>query len=79
MVQLGNIPDFTAPAEDDDDDDDEEEESGPAEDDFETAWNILDVARIIFEKGEEKKDQLNLADVHLCLGDISLETGNYTP
>lgn len=51
------------------------EEEGEAEDDFETAWNILDVARIIFEKSDDKETQLKLADVHLCLADVSLEIG----
>jgi HAT1-interacting factor 1 len=80
LFQLGDIPDFTTQAEEqvDDGDDDEEEEEGaevPADDDFETAWDILDVARVIFEKSQDKDTKLKLADVHLCLGDISLETG----
>ncbi|KAG2236031.1 hypothetical protein INT48_008123 [Thamnidium elegans] len=47
------------------------------DDDFETAWDILDIARVIFEKGEDKNTQLKLADVHLCLGDVSLETEKF--
>lgn len=80
------MPDFTTKVEtaaeeqDDDDDDDAEEgeEAEAADDDFETAWDILDIARVIFEKGEDKNTQLKLADVHLCLGDVSLETGKIT-
>lgn len=83
MFQLGDVPDFTAKTEeqveqDEEDEEDEEEEEGAegsADDDFETAWDILDVARIIFEKSEDKDTKLKLADVHLCLGDVSLETG----
>lgn len=73
------MPDFTTKVEiaqeSDDDEDDEEEGEDSADDDFEAAWDILDVARVIFEKGEDKESQLKLADVHLCLGDVSLETG----
>jgi HAT1-interacting factor 1 len=80
LFQLGAMPDFTTKVETaDEEDDEEEEEDGedgePADDDFETAWDILDVARVIFEKSEDKDTQLKLADVHLCLGDVSLETG----
>lgn len=79
MFQLSAVPDFTTKIEQvEEDDDDEEEEEGaeePADDDFEAAWDILDVARVIFEKGEDNETKLNLADVHLCLGDVSLETG----
>lgn len=78
------MPDFTTKVEtaveeeeDDADDDDAEGAEGAegADDDFETAWDILDIARVIFEKGKDKNTQLKLADVYLCLGDISLETG----
>ena len=75
LVQLGDMPDFTKPDEEEDDEEEEEEEGGNADEDFETAWDILDVARVIFEKGTDKETKLNLADVHLCLGDVSLETG----
>ncbi|GAA5802550.1 hypothetical protein EDC94DRAFT_626363 [Helicostylum pulchrum] len=85
LFQLGAMPDFTTKVEtaaeeqDDDDDDDAEEgeEAEAADDDFETAWDILDIARVIFEKGEDKNTQLKLADVHLCLGDVSLETEKF--
>ncbi|KAI7907562.1 uncharacterized protein BX663DRAFT_533892 [Cokeromyces recurvatus] len=78
LFQLNAIPDFSSNVEDDDDDDDDEEGAGEnAEDDFETAWDILDVARIIFEKSEDKETKLKLADVHLYLGDVSLETEKF--
>jgi tetratricopeptide (TPR) repeat protein len=70
------MPTFQAPnEEDDEEEEDEEEEEGGAEDDFETAWDTLDISRIIFEKSDDKETRLKLADVHLCLGDVSLETG----
>lgn len=81
LVQVGDMPDFTTKAEEESDEEEEEEEgeAGNADEDFETAWDILDVARVIFEKGEDKDTKLKLADVHLCLGDVSLETGNCLP
>ncbi|KAI8366216.1 hypothetical protein BD560DRAFT_372231 [Blakeslea trispora] len=92
LFQLNDAPEFTstdekdikttALANDENDDEDEEEAeeeegAGSADEDFETAWDILDVARVIFEKGEDKETKLKLADVHLCLGDISLETEKF--
>ncbi|KAI8068035.1 hypothetical protein BC940DRAFT_300172 [Gongronella butleri] len=54
---------------DDDDDDDQ--------DDFESAWQILDVARLIFEKGDDDASKLKLADVLLALSDVSMETEKF--
>jgi hypothetical protein len=73
------MPDFTTKVEDDEEDSDDEEGegNGNADEDFETAWDILDVARVIFEKSDDKNTKLKLADVHLCLGDVSLETGEF--
>lgn len=52
------------------------------EDDFNAAWEVLDVARTIYErelakKGEEnaRDDKMNLSECLLLLGDISCETG----
>lgn len=52
------------------------------EDDYNAAWEVLDVARTIYAKvvedkfGEEAKDEkLCLAECYLSLGDVSLETG----
>ena len=46
-------------------------------DDFNTAWDVLDVARVIYSKAPESDDasRLRLADVYMALADISLETG----
>ncbi|ORZ25322.1 hypothetical protein BCR42DRAFT_340312 [Absidia repens] len=62
-------------ASDDDNDDDDNEEV--QEDDFETAWDVLDVARLIYEKSEDEDGKMKLADVLLCLGDVSLETEKF--
>ena len=62
------------------DEDGDEEETAlediavPA-DDLELAWENLDVARIILSKNHDSTSQVRLADVHICLGDISLENG----
>ncbi|KAG0170819.1 hypothetical protein DFQ28_001638 [Apophysomyces sp. BC1034] len=50
---------------------------GAVEDDFENAWDILDIARVIFEKDQDEATQLKLADVHMCLGDVSIETEKF--
>lgn len=60
----------------------EEEEEDPEaepEDDFNAAWEVLDLARAIFEKRKDENDEakLKLADTYMCLGDVSLETGSY--
>jgi HAT1-interacting factor 1 len=47
-------------------------------DDLELAWENLDVARLILSKQSEKEYILQLADVHLSLGDVSLESGIFS-
>lgn len=55
----------------------EEEEEGEPEDDFNAAWEVLDLARAIYEKQQEDDDEvkLKLAETYIYLGDVSLETG----
>lgn len=55
----------------------EEEEDGEPEDDFNAAWEVLDLARAIYEKQQEDDDEikLKLAETYIYLGDVSLETG----
>lgn len=59
------------------DDDDEEGADGEPEDDFNAAWEVLDLARAIYLKTEAEDDKvkLKLADTYIALGDVSLETG----
>jgi HAT1-interacting factor 1 len=47
------------------------------EDDFNAAWEVLDLARAIYEKQMDGDDEMRLkvADTFIMLGDISLETG----
>jgi HAT1-interacting factor 1 len=56
---------------------DDEDGDGEPEDDFNAAWEVLEVARSLYEAqtdpdGEAK---LKLADTYIALGDVSLETG----
>lgn len=58
----------------------EEEEDGEPEDDFNAAWEVLDLARAIYDKqvaeDDDEEVKLKLADTYIALGDVSLETGN---
>ena len=65
----------------------DEEEAGEGadeaepEDDFNAAWEVLDLARAIYEKQMDGNDEMRLkvADTFIMLGDISLETGASCP
>jgi HAT1-interacting factor 1 len=50
------------------------------EDDFNAAWEVLDLARAIYEKGMDEDDEVRLkaADTFIALGDVSLETGAFS-
>lgn len=58
---------------------DEEDDDGEPEDDFNAAWEVLDLARAIYDKQKSENDdeevKLKLADTYIALGDVSLETG----
>ena len=60
-----------------------EEDDGEPEDDFNAAWEVLDLARAIYEKQKEddgdEEVKLKLADTFIALGDVSLETGAKYP
>lgn len=46
-------------------------------DDLELAWENLDVARLILSKLEDAEHQIRLGDVHIALGEVSLESGKF--
>jgi len=77
-VEKAGSEEEEAPAQADDDDDDEEGEDEP-EDDFNAAWEVLDLARAIYDREIQQEDddevKLKLADTYIALGDVSLETG----
>ncbi|XP_071342549.1 nuclear autoantigenic sperm protein isoform X1 [Trachinotus anak] len=71
---------------DDDDDDDDDEEDGEKngedkeEDEvgnLQLAWEMLEVAKVIFKRKESKDEQLMAAQAFLKLGEVSAESGNY--
>jgi HAT1-interacting factor 1 len=77
-LNLATLPDDEE--QEDEDEGAEEEEQGDEEspeDDFNAAWEVLDLARVIYEKRQDEDDEikLKLADTYLALGDVSLETG----
>ncbi|KAG9050415.1 hypothetical protein FS837_005488 [Tulasnella sp. UAMH 9824] len=68
----------------DDGDDDQEDGDGEGEDDedepeddFNAAWEVLDLARALYAKADGQEAQLKLADTYMCLGDVSLETEKF--
>ncbi|KAM4548325.1 nuclear autoantigenic sperm protein isoform 2-T2 [Odontesthes bonariensis] len=69
---------------DDDDDDDDEDEEGNGQDkeeeevgNLQLAWEMLEVAKVIYKRQEGKEDQLMAAQAYLRLGEVSAESGNY--
>ncbi|KAF8745451.1 hypothetical protein AX14_008884 [Amanita brunnescens Koide BX004] len=54
-------------------------EDGEPEDDFNAAWEVLEMARSIYEGQKEDDDdvKLKLADTYVALGDVSLETEKF--
>ncbi|KIM53413.1 hypothetical protein SCLCIDRAFT_436876 [Scleroderma citrinum Foug A] len=54
-------------------------DDGEPEDDFNAAWEVLELARSIYENGKDQDDEikLKLADTYIALGDVSLETEKF--
>ncbi|KAJ3984848.1 hypothetical protein F5890DRAFT_1235074 [Lentinula detonsa] len=73
------VAEADAAAEEEEDDDDENAEP---EDDFNAAWEVLDLARAIYDKQHDEEPSnddvaLKLADCYITLGDVSLETEKF--
>ncbi|XP_070688811.1 nuclear autoantigenic sperm protein isoform X3 [Pempheris klunzingeri] len=67
---------------DDEDDDEDGEQNGQNKEDDEVgnlqlAWEMLEVAKVIYKRKESKDDQLMAAQAYLKLGEVSAESGNY--
>ncbi|KAM6918267.1 histone-binding protein N1/N2-like [Xenentodon cancila] len=41
------------------------------------AWEMLELAKVIYKRKDTKEDQLMAAQAHLKLGEVSAESGNY--
>ncbi|XP_077440660.1 nuclear autoantigenic sperm protein isoform X1 [Vanacampus margaritifer] len=65
----------------DDGDDDEVDKNSDTEEDevgnLQLAWEMLEVAKLIYKRKESKEDQLMAAQAFLKLGEVGVETGNY--
>ncbi|KAJ8590154.1 hypothetical protein M405DRAFT_180292 [Rhizopogon salebrosus TDB-379] len=61
------------------DEEDGEGEDVEPEDDFNAAWEVLELARAIYEKGKDEGDEIKmkLAETYIALGDVSLETEKF--
>ncbi|KAG0277178.1 hypothetical protein BGZ95_006370 [Linnemannia exigua] len=80
-------PRFVFEGDEDDDEDEEEGEDGQEggaeggegddQDDFAVAWDVLDLARVLFHRMGTEEALLKLGDVHIALGDVSLESENF--
>ncbi|KAF8825870.1 hypothetical protein HHX47_DHR6000508 [Lentinula edodes] len=62
--------------------DDNDDEDAEPEDDFNAAWEVLDLARAIYDKQHDADTSnedvaLKLADCYIALGDVSLETEKF--
>ncbi|XP_067315963.1 nuclear autoantigenic sperm protein isoform X2 [Pseudorasbora parva] len=74
----------------DDDDDDDEDDDEDAEGDtkekesedevgnLQLAWEMLEVAKVIYKRKDDKEDQLMAAQIYLKLGEVGAESGNYS-
>ncbi|CAO3567836.1 unnamed protein product [Mortierella alpina] len=79
-----NNPRFVFEGDEDEDEEEEgDEEGGAAEggeedqDDFAVAWDVLDLARVLYHRMGTEEALLKLGDVHIALGDVSLESENF--
>ncbi|XP_035592671.1 nuclear autoantigenic sperm protein-like isoform X4 [Oncorhynchus keta] len=65
-----------------DDDDDEGEGTGEDKEEevgnLQLAWEMLEVAKVIYKRKENKEDQLMAAQAYLKLGEVGAESGNYS-
>lgn len=80
---FAKVAEDAAAEEDEEEEGDEDDVAAEPEDDFNASWEVLDLARNIYEKqrdtGDAERELLQkLADTYVSLGDVSLETGTST-
>ncbi|XP_020355060.1 histone-binding protein N1/N2 isoform X1 [Oncorhynchus kisutch] len=80
--QNGNGKEVEEEGEDDDDDDEgegtaEDKESEEEVGNLQLAWEMLEVAKVIYKRKENEADQLMAAQAYLKLGEVGAESGNY--
>lgn len=76
--KLVDLPDVFAPEEPSGDEEDSEGEGAPQEeDDFQLAWEVLDVARLIYSKQATPQARQLTADIHMDLGDLQMENEQF--
>ncbi|KAK9973366.1 hypothetical protein ABG768_024102 [Culter alburnus] len=72
---------------DDDEDDEDEDAEGETKDkeseedevgNLQLAWEMLEVAKVIYKRKDSKEDQLMAAQIYLKLGEVGAESGNYS-
>ncbi|KAK2889254.1 hypothetical protein Q8A67_014629 [Cirrhinus molitorella] len=74
---------------DDDDEDEDEDEDAESETkdkeseedevgNLQLAWEMLEVAKVIYKRKDCKEDQLMAAQIYLKLGEVGAESGNYS-
>ncbi|XP_056316070.1 nuclear autoantigenic sperm protein isoform X2 [Danio aesculapii] len=73
--------------EDEDDDEEDDDAEGDAKDkeseedevgNLQLAWEMLEVAKVIYKRKDDKEDQLMAAQIYLKLGEVGAESGNYS-
>ncbi|XP_070688810.1 nuclear autoantigenic sperm protein isoform X2 [Pempheris klunzingeri] len=82
IESANNLDDDDDDDDDDEDDDEDGEQNGQNKEDDEVgnlqlAWEMLEVAKVIYKRKESKDDQLMAAQAYLKLGEVSAESGNY--
>ncbi|KAM3915522.1 nuclear autoantigenic sperm protein [Leptodactylus fuscus] len=77
-----NIPSASNLDEEGEDSDNEESEEKETEEDevgnLQLAWEMLDLCKVIYQRQQDKAAQLKAAQAHLKLGEVSVESENYS-
>ncbi len=72
-----DLPDIIPEESDESEHQDTEKGNEEQEDDFKLAWEILDIARLIYSKQEDPLSRQVLSDIHMDLGDLQMENEQF--